>query len=275
MLLPGSRCLPPVLPAVLWTASFLLNLTEATSSSPLPPPPPPHPHPHDRQHDLRTLLYDGARERLAPHNPNLAPPPIQNTRHPPHSLEPHVPPQSPPSPPSPQSPQRPAPHPRTKRLAKPSQGGGLNFTWPAKRVVVMDGDVVLGGLMMVHERHNALVCGPIMPQGGVQSLEAMLYTLDFINDQEDFIPGVRLGAHILDDCDKDTYGLEQAVDFIKGSISNIDDGEYKCRDGSSPEVRNKVISGVVGAASSVTSIQVANLLRLFKIPQVRCYSVDL
>jgi hypothetical protein len=29
-----------------------------------------------------------------------------------------------------------------------------------------------------------------------------------------------------------------------------------------------VISGVVGAASSVTSIQVANLLRLFRIPQV-------
>ena len=70
--------------------------------------------------------------------------------------------------------------------------------------------------MMVHERHNDVVCGPIMPQGGVQALEAMLYTLDFINDQVDFIPGVRLGAHILDDCDKDTYGLEQAVDFIKG-----------------------------------------------------------
>jgi metabotropic X receptor len=36
-----------------------------------------------------------------------------------------------------------------------------------------------------------------------------------------------------------------------------------------PDVRNKVISGVVGASSSGTSIQVANLLRLFKIPQVR------
>ena len=32
--------------------------------------------------------------------------------------------------------------------------------------------------------------------------------------------------------------------------------------------RRVVVSGVVGAASSVTSIQVANLLRLFKIPQV-------
>ena len=57
--------------------------------------------------------------------------------------------------------------------------------------------------------------------------------------------------------------------YIPGSISNIgDDTDYKCRDGSSPEVRHKVISGVVGAASSVTSIQVANLLKLFKIPQV-------
>lgn len=53
--------------------------------------------------------------------------------------------------------------------------------------------------------------------------------------------------------------------FISGSISNIDDAEYACN---ATAVR-KVISGVVGAASSVTSVQVANLLRLFRIPQVR------
>lgn len=52
--------------------------------------------------------------------------------------------------------------------------------------------------------------------------------------------------------------------FVIGSISNIDGAEYHCN---KTQVR-KVISGVVGAASSVTSIQVANLLRLFKIPQV-------
>lgn len=54
------------------------------------------------------------------------------------------------------------------------------------------------------------------------------------------------------------------VFFLSGSISNIDGAEYHCN---KTQVR-KVISGVVGAASSVTSIQVANLLRLFKIPQV-------
>lgn len=72
--------------------------------------------------------------------------------------------------------------------------------------------------MMVHERSDTVTCGPIMPQGGIQALETMLYTLDVINDQH-FLP-FSLGAHILDDCDKDTYGLEIAVDFIKGESTS-------------------------------------------------------
>ena len=61
-----------------------------------------------------------------------------------------------------------------------------------------------------------------------------------------------------------------AFEFVPGSISNIEDEDsnYRCEDGSSPEIKKQVISGVVAAASSVTSIQVANLLKLFKIPQV-------
>ncbi|CAL1263630.1 unnamed protein product, partial [Larinioides sclopetarius] len=128
--------------------------------------------------------------------------------------------------------------------------------------------------MMVHEREDKKICGPIMPQGGIQALECMLYTLDWINNQTNFLPGIKLGSYVLDDCDKDTYGLEQAVDFIKGSMSNIDEGSYRCPDGSAPTIRHKKISGVLGAASSVTSIQVANLLRLFKIPQVSFFSTS-
>ncbi|KAK3918062.1 Metabotropic glutamate receptor 3 [Frankliniella fusca] len=54
------------------------------------------------------------------------------------------------------------------------------------------------------------------------------------------------------------------------SISNIDDAEVQCNQSAA----RKVISGVVGAASSVTSIQVANLLRLFRIPQVSFFSTS-
>ena len=47
----------------------------------------------------------------------------------------------------------------------------------------------------------------------------MLYTLDYINNHvADMIPAIHLGALILDDCDNDSYGLTQAVDFIKGEF---------------------------------------------------------
>lgn len=121
-------------------------------------------------------------------------------------------------------------------------GNGSLHGWPMKLAAVVEGDLVLGGLMMVHERHDRISCGPIMPQvslqipplsythnllffknmfavifqGGIQALEAMLYSLDRINGDPRILPGIKLGAHILDDCDKDTHGLEMAVDFIKG-----------------------------------------------------------
>lgn len=91
----------------------------------------------------------------------------------------------------------------------------LGAIWPVKHSAEVPGDLILGGLMMVHEREDSITCGPVMPQGGVQALETMLYTLDVIN-RNGLLPNFTIGTHILDDCDKDTYGLEMAVDFIKG-----------------------------------------------------------
>lgn len=93
--------------------------------------------------------------------------------------------------------------------------------WPVKREAIVEGDVILGGLMMVHSREDSITCGPIMTQGGIQALEAMLFTIDRINEM-DLLPNITLGAHILDDCDKDSYGLEMAVDFIKGELQEKD-----------------------------------------------------
>ncbi|KAG5666525.1 hypothetical protein PVAND_014546 [Polypedilum vanderplanki] len=103
------------------------------------------------------------------------------------------------------------------KVTKPKQLIG-DIHWPTKYESVVEGDVILGGLMMVHEREDNATCGPIMPQGGIQALEAMLFTLDRINEMKLLGPDVKIGAHILDDCDKDTYGLEMAVDFIKGEF---------------------------------------------------------
>ena len=63
----------------------------------------------------------------------------------------------------------------------------------------------------------------LFPQGGIQALETMLYTVDIINKENKILPNISIGVHILDDCDKDTYGLEQAVEFIKGNASSFKD----------------------------------------------------
>lgn len=98
-------------------------------------------------------------------------------------------------------------HMRHSGLSEPS-------VWPMKMEAVVDGDLLLGGLMMVHSREDTqYTCGPIMAQGGIQTVETMLYTLDQINKKW---TKFKIGALILDDCDKDTYGLEMALDFIKG-----------------------------------------------------------
>ncbi|CAI9731269.1 metabotropic glutamate receptor 2-like [Octopus vulgaris] len=120
---------------------------------------------------------------------------------------------------------------------------------------------------MIHERSEEMICGAIMPDGGIQALEVMLYTIDQINKDPDFLPGIRLGVLAKDDCDRDIYGLEQSVDFIRGSIANIGGSAYKCKDGAEKNHDLKIIPGVLAAPSSVTSIQVANLLKIFKISQ--------
>ena len=92
-----------------------------------------------------------------------------------------------------------------------------NYTWPRRDMAVsLDGHIILGALHMVHERSEEKICGAIMPQGGIQALETMLYTLDWINNSSDILPGIKLGILAKDDCDRDIYGMEQAVDFIRG-----------------------------------------------------------
>ena len=54
--------------------------------------------------------------------------------------------------------------PQSDSPAPPAESGA----WPLKRVAELAGDVVIGGLHMIHERNARMTCGPIMPQGGVQ-----------------------------------------------------------------------------------------------------------
>lgn len=149
---------------------------------------------------------------------------------------------------------------------------GLPAPKPAKRTAIhISGDAVLGGLFPVHEKGNS-TCGLEIYNRGVQRLEAMLFAVDQINRNESVLPGIKLGVHILDTCGRDSNALNQSLHFVRASLSNVDLSNLECKDRSQPRVKSNAtvgsIFGVVGGSYSSVSLQVANLLRLFRIPQI-------
>ncbi|XP_057330958.1 metabotropic glutamate receptor isoform X1 [Microplitis mediator] len=140
-----------------------------------------------------------------------------------------------------------------------------------REAILIPGDIVLGGLFPVHEKGD-FTCGPKIYNRGVQRLEAMLFAVDQINKDDKILPGISLGVHILDTCSRDTYALNQSLHFVRASLSNLDISVLECADGTPPRMKKAAaagrIFGVIGGSYSSVSLQVANLLRLFHIPQI-------
>lgn len=133
------------------------------------------------------------------------------------------------------------------------------------------GSVMLGGLFPVHQKGEGdIACGIINADRGIQRVEAMLFTIDQINKNDTILPGIILGAEIFDTCARGTYALEQSLEYIRASFSSLDASEFYCEDQSKakPKFKPTSVAGVIGGSYSTVSIQVANLLRLFRIPQI-------
>uniref|UniRef100_A0A8C4E315 Glutamate receptor, metabotropic 4 n=1 Tax=Dicentrarchus labrax TaxID=13489 RepID=A0A8C4E315_DICLA len=153
---------------------------------------------------------------------------------------------------------------KASQAAKPKGPGHTHLN-----SIRIDGDISLGGLFPVHARgHDGKPCGELKKEKGIHRLEAMLFALDRINNDNNLLPNITLGARVLDTCSRDTHALEQSLTFVQALIEK-DGTDVKCLGGGSPIItKPERVVGVIGASSSSVSIMVANILRLFKIPQV-------
>ncbi|KAG1685960.1 Metabotropic glutamate receptor 8 [Nymphon striatum] len=135
------------------------------------------------------------------------------------------------------------------------------------------GDIILGAVFPIHHR-NGLNCGKLQLEEGIQALEALVFTINKINKNETLLPGIKLGIVAIDSCDNEVHALEQSLDFIKGFMTRgqqFQKGNFVCANGDKPVYasgRFDNIVGVIGGQSSAVSIQLAQLLRLFHVPQV-------
>ncbi|CAH1265496.1 GRM8 [Branchiostoma lanceolatum] len=136
------------------------------------------------------------------------------------------------------------------------------------KVTIVPGDVNMGGLFPLHTAGQDGDCTELKKGKGIQRMEAMLYAIQEINKSDKILKGIKVGAQILDTCEDYSHALEQSLKFA-GSLLRLDSRDVKCDDGR-PAVlpKPKPLLGVIGAASSSVSIMVANILRLFQIPQI-------
>lgn len=121
-----------------------------------------------------------------------------------------------------------------------------NASIPHDRV----GDIVLGGLFPIHQNSEGR-CGRILDLG-LQRAEGMVLAIDLVNSDPTLLSDIKLGFEIRDTCAVSTKALDESLHYLAADSFGT----------------GLQISGVVGAAASSVSISVANLFRLFRIPQV-------
>ncbi|XP_023327303.1 metabotropic glutamate receptor 8 [Eurytemora carolleeae] len=82
---------------------------------------------------------------------------------------------------------------------------------------------------------------------------------------------------ILDTCSNPSYALEQSMEFVRAFMSSTKKSEEKVsKECSEFEGRpTQPVAGVIGGALSGVSIMVANILKLFRIPQISYASTSL
>lgn len=148
-----------------------------------------------------------------------------------------------------------------------------------------DATLFIGSVFPIHaSRRDADlgfdVCNRLQGADGIQPLEAMLYTLDQINQNSAVLPGITLGALALDSCESPGVALDQALGFIKGYLAGENkyhEADFMCNDGSIPTYRggkfDKVI-GVIGGQTSEVSVQMASVLRVIQMPQISYLSTS-
>ncbi len=134
------------------------------------------------------------------------------------------------------------------------------------------GDILLGGFFPIHQppssEFGSNQCTAIKRERGIQRLEAMLFALDVVNNQSSYLKSsllhrykLHFGGLIYDSCDYESYAVERALNMLLPSLN-------QCK--SLKKVnQSSVVAGVVGSASSVVSVAIADILRLAEVFIIR------
>lgn len=141
--------------------------------------------------------------------------------------------------------------------------------------VFTKGDFIIGGLSPVHfspteaeeqQNPNSFTCQGLLNTRGFEAVEAMLFTMDMLNEgplKDIVLPNITIGMDIKDTCGSGDYAVRESLNF-----SFIRNAHVQECSGTKPPDKKLQTIAVVGAAYSGVSMAVTNLCGLFYVPVV-------
>ena len=134
---------------------------------------------------------------------------------------------------------------------------------------IEEGDINIGAILSVHISSSLLKCsGEIRDKRNVQNVEALHFAVREINNRSDILPHLKLGFVALDDCQSPDIALARAIQFMPRNIRNRGIPISAIKNLTSSSKIFYDVAGVIGPYTSKLSIIVANVLSLYKLPQI-------
>ncbi|XP_056425655.1 extracellular calcium-sensing receptor-like [Hyla sarda] len=97
-----------------------------------------------------------------------------------------------------------------------------------------------------------------------QSMQAFIFTVEEINKNPDFLPNITLGFKIFDTCTVLRRAAEGTLWMLSGGEESVPN--YHCGEGT--------LAGIVGDSGSTRSILMAQILGLYRYPQISYFSTS-
>ncbi len=128
---------------------------------------------------------------------------------------------------------------------------------------VSQGDVHIGYLVRIRKKGIDGFCSEEFQDfQRPQNVEAMVYTVNEINNRHDLLPNITLGFVIFDECSWDLGALSKSLYFLPIEGQESEPQNSNCSEG----LQHYEVVGVLGPTSSRMSVLVGSLLSIFHIP---------
>ncbi|XP_073510934.1 extracellular calcium-sensing receptor-like [Phyllobates terribilis] len=137
------------------------------------------------------------------------------------------------------------------------------------------GDLVIGGTFSIHvkriysETHftskpEDLICQQFEIRN-YQIMQALIFAMEEINKNPDLLPNITLGFQIYDTCTVVRRAAEGTLWMLSGGEPSVPN--YRCGE-------EGTLAGIVGDAASTRSILMAQILSLYRYPQISYFSTS-